>query len=152
MRIDSFDHPCESQSALNTEILTPPGRQIRIVILDRIGQGIADATARKVAIAAGERVATVAAERVGAMVLGRGLLYMASWQVQVAIVAIQVVIWYFGNDDLQNSLNDSVFGVGEKYKNNDDLKKQDEAFDKALVAIGFKDDATSGAEEAKSHG
>ncbi|KWZ43337.1 Fis family transcriptional regulator [Burkholderia savannae] len=128
------------------------GRQIRIVILDRIGQGIADATARKVAIAAGERVATVAAERVGAMVLGRGLLYMASWQVQVAIVAIQVVIWYFGNDDLQNSLNDSVFGVGKQYKNNDDLKKQDEAFDKALVAIGFKDDATSGAEEAKSHG
>lgn len=24
MRIDSFDHPCESQPALNTEILTPP--------------------------------------------------------------------------------------------------------------------------------
>lgn len=76
---------------------------------------------------------------------------MASWQIQVAIISIQAIIWYFGNDDLQNSIKDSVFGVGEKYKNIGDLKKQDEAFDKALVAVGFKGEATSDREEAKSH-
>ncbi|ARK51946.1 hypothetical protein BOC36_01235 [Burkholderia pseudomallei] len=85
------------------------------------------------------------------MVVGRGLLIMASWQIQVAIISLQFVIWYFGNDDLQNSIKDSIFGVGGKYKNTEDLKKQNEAFDKALVAVGFKDDTASEKEEAKSH-
>ncbi|WP_243435319.1 hypothetical protein [Burkholderia pseudomallei] len=68
------------------------GHKIRIVILNRIGQGIADATARKVAIAIGEKVIAIAAERAGAMVVGRVLLFMASWEIQVAAIAIRVVI------------------------------------------------------------
>ncbi|WP_238326354.1 hypothetical protein [Burkholderia pseudomallei] len=68
------------------------GHKIRIAILNRIGQGIADATARKVAIAIGEKVIAIAAERAGAMVVGRVLLFMASWEIQVAAIAIRVVI------------------------------------------------------------
>lgn len=68
------------------------GHKIRIAILNRIGQGIADATALKVAIAIGEKVIAVAAERAGAMVVGRVLLFMASWEIQVAAIAIRVVI------------------------------------------------------------
>jgi hypothetical protein len=39
MRIDSFDLPCESQPALNTEILTPPGEEASFVgtILREVG-------------------------------------------------------------------------------------------------------------------
>ncbi|WP_235211044.1 hypothetical protein [Burkholderia pseudomallei] len=51
------------------------GRKIRIVVLDRVGQGIVDAAARKAAIAAGQEAAAVAAERAGAMVVGRVLLF-----------------------------------------------------------------------------
>ncbi|WP_258008077.1 hypothetical protein [Burkholderia pseudomallei] len=114
------------------------GRKIRIVVLDRVGQGIVDAAARKAAIAAGQEAAAVAAERAGAMVVGRVLLFMVSWEIQVADIAIQVVVWALSNDDLQNAMLDSVFGMERKYKVVADLKRQDEAFDKALVAVGFR--------------
>ncbi|CAJ3942133.1 T6SS effector BTH_I2691 family protein [Burkholderia pseudomallei] len=128
------------------------GRKIRIVVLDRVGQGIVDAAARKAAIAAGQEAAAVAAERAGAMVVGRVLLFMASWEIQVAVIAIQVVIWALSNDDLQNAMLDSVFGMERKYKVVADLKRQDEAFDKALVAVGFKSEETDEKGKAGQNG
>ncbi|WP_235364227.1 hypothetical protein [Burkholderia pseudomallei] len=127
------------------------GRKIRIVVLDRVGQGIVDAAARKAAIAAGQEAAAVAAERAGAMVVGRVLLFMASWD-QVAVIAIQVVIWVLSNADLQNAMLDSVFGMERKYKVVADLKRQDEAFDKALVAVGFKSEETDEKGKAGQNG
>ncbi|WP_317737844.1 hypothetical protein [Burkholderia pseudomallei] len=128
------------------------GRKIRIVVLDRVGQGIVDAAARKAAIAAGQEAAAVAAERAGAMVVGRVLLFMASWEIQVAVIAIQVVIWALSNGDLQNAMLDSVFGMERKYKVVADLKRQDEAFDKALVAVGFKSEETDEKGKAGQNG
>lgn len=128
------------------------GHKIRIAILNRIGQGIADATARKMAIATGEEVIAVAAERAGAMVVGRVLLFMASWEIQVAAIAIQVVIWSLGNNDLQNAILDSVFGLSKKYKKVGDIKNQNECFDKALVAVGFKVGDGSLMDVVKDHG
>lgn len=128
------------------------GRKIRIVVLDRVGQGIVDAAARKAAIAAGQEAAAVAAERAGAMVVGRVLLFMASWEIQVAVIAIQVVIWALSNDDLQNAMLDSVFGMERKHKVVADLKRQDEAFDKALVAVGFKSEETDEKGKAGQNG
>ncbi|WP_238361265.1 hypothetical protein [Burkholderia thailandensis] len=51
------------------------GHKIRIAILNRIGQGIADATARKVAIAIGEKVIAIAAERAGRWWWGGSCFY-----------------------------------------------------------------------------
>ncbi|VBD64054.1 Uncharacterised protein [Burkholderia pseudomallei] len=74
--------------------------------------------------------------------VGRVLLFMVSWEIQVADIAIQVVVWALSNGDLQNAMLDSVFGMERKYKVVADLKRQDEAFDKALVAVGFKSEET----------
>ncbi|AHE26756.1 hypothetical protein AQ917_21320 [Burkholderia pseudomallei] len=86
------------------------------------------------------------------MVVGRVLLFMASWEIQVAVIAIQVVIWVLSNADLQNAMLDSVFGMERKYKVVADLKRQDEAFDKALVAVGFKSEETDEKGKAGQNG
>ncbi|AIP15091.1 hypothetical protein [Burkholderia pseudomallei] len=78
--------------------------------------------------------------------------FMASWEIQVAVIAIQVVIWALSNDDLQNAMLDSVFGMERKYKVVADLKRQDEAFDKALVAVGFKSEETDEKGKAGQNG
>ncbi|KGT00603.1 fis family regulatory domain protein [Burkholderia pseudomallei MSHR4012] len=84
--------------------------------------------------------------------VGRVLLFMASWEIQVAVIAIQVVIWVLSNADLQNAMLDSVFGMERKYKVVADLKRQDEAFDKALVAVGFKSEETDEKGKAGQNG
>ncbi|CAJ9933966.1 Uncharacterised protein [Burkholderia pseudomallei] len=84
--------------------------------------------------------------------VGRVLLFMASWEIQVAVIAIQVVIWALSNGDLQNAMLDSVFGMERKYKVVADLKRQDEAFDKALVAVGFKSEETDEKGKAGQNG
>ncbi|CAJ9074930.1 Uncharacterised protein [Burkholderia pseudomallei] len=84
--------------------------------------------------------------------VGRVLLFMASWEIQVAVIAIQVVIWALSNDDLQNAMLNSVFGMERKYKVVADLKRQDEAFDKALVAVGFKSEETDEKGKAGQNG
>lgn len=72
---------------------------------------------------------------------------MASWEIQVAVIAIQVVIWALSNDDLQNAMLDSVFGMERKYKVVADLKRQDEA-----LAVGFKSEETDGKGKAGQNG
>ncbi|AHE31858.1 hypothetical protein AQ837_00385 [Burkholderia pseudomallei] len=86
------------------------------------------------------------------MVVGRVLLFMVSWEIQVADIAIQVVVWALSNGDLQNAMLDSVFGMERKYKVVADLKRQDEAFDKALVAVGFKSEETDEKGKAGQNG
>ncbi|KGW58658.1 fis family regulatory domain protein [Burkholderia pseudomallei MSHR1029] len=84
--------------------------------------------------------------------VGRVLLFMVSWEIQVADIAIQVVVWALSNGDLQNAMLDSVFGMERKYKVVADLKRQDEAFDKALVAVGFKSEETDKKGKAGQNG
>ncbi|KGC49153.1 hypothetical protein DO66_5019 [Burkholderia pseudomallei] len=86
------------------------------------------------------------------MVVGRVLLFMVSWEIQVADIAIQVVVWALSNDDLQNAMLDSVFWMERKYKVVADLKRQDEAFDKVLVAVGFKSEETDEKGKAGQNG
>ncbi|WP_148283817.1 hypothetical protein [Burkholderia cepacia] len=110
----------------------------RIVILARGGAaGIAGATSRlasfttrEVAEAggwfarqgaakkAGTTAVGIAVEETGITVgsrgalllLGRGVLILTGWEVALAVVAIQFLIWYFSDDELQKWLEKSAFG------------------------------------------
>ncbi|QBG94630.1 Fis family transcriptional regulator [Xanthomonas oryzae] len=113
------------------------GSQIAFVRLGWIAQGISDAGARRAAAAAGEKAVAVSAERVGAMALGRWLLILASWEIQIIIISLQVLIWYFSDDELQKSIEESVFGIDAKCKSQNELTKQDAAFGKAMESVGF---------------
>ncbi|WP_428949111.1 T6SS effector BTH_I2691 family protein [Xanthomonas oryzae pv. oryzicola] len=109
------------------------GREVIFSRLGWIAQGIGDATAE----AAGKAVLTASAERIAAMTVGRWLLILASWEIQVAIIGIQVLIWSLSDNDLQKIIEESVFGTQVKYKFNSESIKQDQGFKKAMESVGF---------------
>ncbi|QBG94629.1 Fis family transcriptional regulator [Xanthomonas oryzae] len=109
------------------------GREVIFARLGWIAQGIGDVTAE----VAGKAVVSTSAERIAAMTVGRWLLILAGWEVQVAIIGIQLLIWLFSDNDLQKAIEESVFGIEAKYKTNPDAIKQDQAFKKAMEAVGF---------------
>ncbi|VWD29508.1 hypothetical protein BLA17378_07214 [Burkholderia aenigmatica] len=136
-----------------------------VMILARVNAGIAGATARGTSLAtevggwrARQEAAGVAGRlafgtaleeagvavgwRAGLMVLGRGVLIMAGWEVAVAAVIIQFLIWYFTDNDLQTWLEKCVFG--KKPANPVwDAGKQHNEFEKALTATGLSTDGMS---------
>ncbi|PRH49111.1 T6SS effector BTH_I2691 family protein [Burkholderia multivorans] len=142
------------------------GSGSRIVILARGGAaGIAGATARlgsfatsevaeaggwrarqQAANAAGRAAVGAAAEEAGVaigsrgalLLLGRGVLIMTGWEVAVAVVAIQFLIWYFSDDDLQIWLEKCAFG--RKPNPAWDAGKQSDEFEKALKVMGLSAD------------
>ncbi|KVO84484.1 hypothetical protein WL30_02755 [Burkholderia ubonensis] len=145
------------------------GSGSRIVILARGGAaGIAGATARlgaftttEVAEAGGWRARQAAATKIGGiavgaaaeeagitigsrgalLLLGRGILIMTGWEVALAVVAIQFLIWYFSDDDLQTWLEKCTFGrkpVNPAW----DAGKQSDEFEKALKVMGLSADGT----------
>ncbi|WP_175911636.1 T6SS effector BTH_I2691 family protein [Burkholderia sp. BCC1640] len=142
----------------------------RIVILARGGAaGIAGATARlgsfstpevaeaggwrarqAAAKVAGRAAVGVAAEEVGItigsrgalLLLGRSVLILTGWEVALAVVAIQFLIWYFSDDDLQTWLEKCVFGRKTASPSWDAGKQSDE-YEKALKAMGLSTDGTN---------
>ncbi|MCA8297659.1 hypothetical protein LGN19_28105 [Burkholderia sp. AU30198] len=142
----------------------------RIVILARGGAaGIAGATARlasfttpEVADAggwfarqgaaktAGTTAVGVTAEELGVTIgargallwLGRSVLILTGWEVAVAVVAIQFMIWYFSDDELQTWLEKCAFG--RKPANPAwDAGKQSNEFETALKVMGLSADGTN---------
>ena len=129
------------------------GRQVELVFLGTVGRSVAaaeaSAAARAAAIAAGETAeeagrrgaaaaAGVLGERAGLMAVGRVLLFLGSWQIQVGLIGLQVFIWWLTDDALQECLERSVFGTDPEYST---PEKQDEEFNKALVDVGLKAEA-----------
>lgn len=113
------------------------GGRVKLVLLEHLGESVAAAAAERAAIVAGTAMADVAVERTGMLILGRALLFLGTWEIQVVIVGIQVLIWSLSPNDLQDACAKSTFGISPEYKN---AKQQDEAFKKALVAVGLKEE------------
>lgn len=113
------------------------GGRLKLVLLERLGESVAAAAAERAAIVAGTAVADVAVERAGMLALGRALLFLGTWEIQVVIGGIQVLIWWLSPNDLQDACAKSTFGVSPEYKT---AKQHDEAFQKALVATGLKEE------------
>ncbi|MFL9919658.1 Fis family transcriptional regulator [Paraburkholderia fungorum] len=117
------------------------GGRLKLVVLERMGESVAAAAAERAAVVTGIAMADVAVERTGMLILGRALLFLGTWEIQVVIVGIQVLIWWLSPNELQDACAKSAFGVDPEYKT---AKQQDEAFQKALMAVGLtKDDASS---------
>ena len=130
-----------------------------VVFIGKIGAGIAGATARSGAIAAGSAVGRDAAnragmkavgvaageagivltERAGLLAIGRVVLFLAGWEVAVALVVLQLLIAYFSDNELQTWFEKCAFG-----KSPDSppwtIDKQREEFEKALASVGLKSD------------
>lgn len=130
-----------------------------VVFIGKVGAGIAGATARSSAIAAGtatgrqaaneigkraigvaaEEAGIIITERVGLLAIGRVVLFLAGWEVAVALVVLQLLIAYFSDNELQTWFEKCAFG-----KSPDSppwtIDKQHEEFEKALASIGLKPD------------
>jgi hypothetical protein len=117
--------------------------------LGRVGAGITGATERFAALATGhaigeaaagaaaEEVVVVVSERGALLLLGRAVLFLAGWEVAVVITNIQVLIWYFSDNDLQTWFEKCAFG---KTPNSPPWGpgKQHEEFEKALASVGLQ--------------
>ncbi|PTQ89468.1 hypothetical protein C8K18_1122 [Paraburkholderia sp. GV068] len=88
-----------------------------------------------VGVAAGEVVVAVG-ERGALLMIGRAALFLAGWEVAVVITVIQVLIWYFSDNDLQSWFEKCTFG---KSPNSPpwEAGKQHEEFEKALKGVGL---------------
>lgn len=130
-----------------------------VVFIGKIGAGIAGATARSGAVAAGSAIGRDAAnkagmkavgvaageagivltERAGLLAIGRVVLFLAGWEVAVALVVLQLLIAYFSDNELQTWFEKCAFG-----KSPDSppwtIDKQREEFEKALASVGLKSD------------
>lgn len=131
------------------------GRQ-SVMFLGKLSAGIAGAeaeakalgakqTAELVAKATGTAMSVAAkdagvelGERAALMFIGRSILALAGWQVTVAIILIQGLIWAVSKDDLQKWLETSSFGIAPD--SDADPKKQHRAFEKVLTSMGFEAD------------
>ncbi|WP_434665227.1 T6SS effector BTH_I2691 family protein [Paraburkholderia sp. A3BS-1L] len=132
-----------------------------VVFIGKVQAGIAGATARSSALAADETggwlarqraanavgriaVGTVAeeagvvvGERAALLLIGRVVLFLAGWEVAVALVVLQVLIAYFSDNELQAWFEKCSFG---RYPESPSwaADKQHEEFEKALAAVGLK--------------
>jgi hypothetical protein len=117
--------------------------------LGRVRGGIAGATERSAALAAGravgeaatgaaaEEVVVVVGERGALLLLGRGVLFLAGWEIAVVITVIQVLIWYFSDNDLQTWFEKCAFGKSPNHPAWE-AGKQHEEFEKALASVGLQ--------------
>jgi len=96
----------------------------------------ADGAARVAMTTAAEEATVVVTERVALLTLGRAVLFLAGWEVAVVVTLVQVLIWYFSDDDLQVWFRNCAFG-NEKPHPAWDGPKQHEEYEKALKALGF---------------
>jgi hypothetical protein len=82
-------------------------------------------------------VVVTAGERAFLIGVGRFALFLAGWEVAVVTTVIQILIWYFSDDDLQTWMEKCWFG---KAPNSPPwlAGKQHEAFEKALKATGLQ--------------
>jgi hypothetical protein len=96
----------------------------------------ADGAARVAMTTAAEEATVVVTERVALLTLGRAVLFLAGWEVAVVVTLVQVLIWYFSDDDLQVWFRNCAFGNEQPHPAWDG-PKQHEEYEKALKALGF---------------
>ena len=113
------------------------GRKGYVVFLEKVATGISDAAARHATLAAGEVVVEVVGERAAMLAFGRAVLFLAGWEVMIAVTLIQGLVWYFSDDDLQTWFENCTFGVAPKSSPRWNAKQQNDAFAKALEAVGL---------------
>ncbi|WP_279608252.1 hypothetical protein [Burkholderia ambifaria] len=94
---------------------------------------------RVVGVAA-EEAGIVITERAGLLVIGRMVLFLAGWEVAVALVVLQLLIAYFTDNELQTWFEKCAFGKGQDSPPWAMDKQRDE-FEKALASVGLKSDA-----------
>jgi hypothetical protein len=126
----------------------------RVAWLGHVGVGIAGATTRAAALQAGaavppavaaamdaaaKKAGVIVGERAGLILLGRAVLYLSSWQFSVAVTAVQLLVGYWADDELQTWLEKCAFG---KFPPSPSwsVGKQQERYEKALRAIGLQSD------------
>lgn len=128
-----------------------------VVFIGKVGAGIAGATERAGAIAAGkvgggetanalgrvvvgtaaEEAGIAIGERAALLAVGRVVLFLAGWEVAVALIVLQLLIAYFSDNDLQTWFEKCAFG---KHPESPPwaVEKQHEEFEKALAAVGLE--------------
>lgn len=79
----------------------------------------------------------VVGERGALLLIGRAVLFMAGWEVAVVITVIQLLIWYFSDNDLQTWMEKCAFGLSPN-KPAWEPAKQHEEFEKALKSVGLQ--------------
>jgi hypothetical protein len=103
----------------------------------------ADVAGKAAVTAAAEEAGVIVGERGALLIIGRVVLVMAGWEIAIVITVIQLLVWYFSDNDLQNWFEKCTFG-----KSPDsppwEAGKQHEEFEKALTAIGLQ--ASEGSE------
>ncbi|MFL9870034.1 T6SS effector BTH_I2691 family protein [Paraburkholderia megapolitana] len=125
------------------------GAAERSEVLAKTALSVADreaaaGVAGRLAVGVGaEEVGAVVGERAALLLLGRCMLYLAGWEVAVVLTVIQLLIWYFSDNDLQTWLEKCAFGKSSKYPPGE-AGKQHEEFEKALAAVGLQ--ASEGSE------
>ncbi|MGN7981825.1 T6SS effector BTH_I2691 family protein [Burkholderia sp. 22313] len=115
-------------SFTTSEVAEAGGWRARQQAANVVGRAAVGAAAEEAGIAIGSRGAL--------LLLGRGVLILTGWEVAVAVVAIQFLIWYFSDDDLQIWLEKCAFGRKAATLAWDAGKQSDE-FDKALKVMGL---------------
>jgi hypothetical protein len=106
------------------------------VFLEKVATGLSDAAARQAAIAAGEVAVELVGQRAAMLTFGRAVLFLAGWEVMIAVTLIQGLIWYFSDDDLQTWFEKCAFGTAPP-KPVWTEKQQNDAFAKALEDVGL---------------
>jgi hypothetical protein len=112
------------------------GRKGYVVFLEKVATGLSDAAARQAAIAAGEVAVELVGQRAAMLTFGRAVLFLAGWEVMIAVTLIQGLIWYFSDDDLQTWFEKCAFGTAPP-KPVWTEKQQNDAFAKALEDVGL---------------
>lgn len=95
------------------------GRRIVILVVERVGVG----------------VASNAVLRAVMVTVGRVLLRAAGWQVTVALLVIEGLVWYFTPNAMEKWLDKTAFGDKRVF---DSIDVQQEEFDEMLQEMGFR--------------
>jgi hypothetical protein len=96
-----------------------------------------------VARGAAEEVVVTAGERAFLIGAGRIVLFLAGWEVAVVITIVQILVWYFSDNDLQSWMKNCWFGTSPNSPPWE-AGEQHEKFEKALASMGLQ--AGEGAE------
>lgn len=80
-------------------------------------------------------VASNAVLRAVMVTVGRVLLRAAGWQVTVALLVIEGLVWYFTPNAMEKWLDKTAFGDKRVF---DSIDVQQEEFDEMLQEMGFR--------------
>ncbi|MET3212762.1 UNVERIFIED_ORG: hypothetical protein ABIC48_000505 [Burkholderia territorii] len=84
-----------------------------------------------------QEIVVAAGERTFLIGTGRIVLFLAGWEVAVVITIVQILIWYFSDNDLQSWMKNCWFG---KSPNSPpwEAEEQHKGFEKAMESMGLQ--------------